>query len=1330
MKRGRALFLVVASILGLALGALGAGEDEDARLLRMKSWAACLEAGTQAYQQHHFAEGEALLARAVAEAESFGPQDPRVAESLTALADCYRMQRKYEEAEACCLRALRIEEKRLGSDDPELVLVLSKLGQVLRDQRRFEEGEEPYRRALALQEQVLRAQEETLGPDHLDLIETLEVLGDISGAMAGPWEEEPYRKRQLEICERALAQREREFGPEHPVVAEALVARAEVLRGPDAREEAARLYEQALAIRGKELGPDHPELADMLEKLGDLYATRGKHAEALPFYQRTLAIRENAAAVDYAGLEAALGRVADVYLQLGIYRQEKAAFRRRIELKEHFLARQEEELGCEHAAVAFRVEGLAKLYQIAGSRADLGKAAALYQRALRTKERWLGREHQGLARTLSDLAWVYFHQREYGEAAPLLTRAVAIREKAAGQEYPEVSDLLRRLADVCSAQGKGVEAAEARRRAREAKLKKQIAFAQEHPDPDSPMSADPVIELARLYRSEGRLAEARARCEQALGMKEEQLGPEHPDLVGILDALAEMAYAQGKAEEGKAYHERAQAIHQAGLRGTGEATVGLMEELGTSEGRARARALVIEAQEALRIAGGYGVKRPGSPESKADDRLVELRRELVAMGQAAVMALLDAPEDDRGRQIGDWQRETIRRIGSRAIPALAAALRDPRDDVRETALRCLVDMDDPSAARAIAEALAEPDSPIREHLGERPFYLRKGLAEDRRMVDVLLGVWGTKGGVAGQRPRIPDTREARETLLEIIGEWEAKTEEAERTIREAARVRRSLIRPLYELGGEAAIEQLVREMESRQEEVRGSAMYWLKQMDDSAAEPVARLLYHNDPEVRRAALSVLRRVGVPEESYPEVFSQVYESEVRGAALGILPRLNPEKVVPWLLDELARMPPVPDESIQKQRVELVRTLGRVGDARATEPLMAILRDREEPAELRRAAFGGLAWLDAPGVAEAATDILGDPEQVRIVMDRYSRELHVVVEDPVAFYLGVLASHPDPHARNDAIWALGRLHDPRAVEPIVRVLQGEPAEAEETRVNLRGSAAWALGEIGDSRAVPALLEFASRRTREEGRFPWWAVEALGKIGDERAREPLRRMLGEAEPGSYDEYYLAVALGNLGEGSVIPVLKERMKNSGHGDGLPPGCPHYEQAEQAAQALARIGEEAVPVLLDALDWQYEHTADYAALALGEIGDVRALGPLIGLLDRRSYRTRHHAAVALGELGDPAAITHLWGATRDPSAYVRVGAAEALWRLGEVESLSVMTEVLRDGGEDWEREEVVAALGRIGGAQVIRALEEALSDAAFQVRWAARKALRGLEEQ
>ena len=44
--------------------------------------------------------------------------------------------------------------------------------------------------------------------------------------------------------------------------------------------------------------------------------------------------------------------------------------------------------------------------------------------------------------------------------------------------------------------------------------------------------------------------------------------------------------------------------------------------------------------------------------------------------------------------------------------------------------------------------------------------------------------------------------------------------------------------------------------------------------------------------------------------------------------------------------------------------------------------------------------------------------------------------------------------------------------------------------------------------------------------------------------------------------------------------------------------------------------------------------------------------------------------------------------------------------------------------------EEVVAALGRIGGAQVIRALEEALSDAAFQVRWAARKALRGLEEQ
>ena len=50
--------------------------------------------------------------------------------------------------------------------------------------------------------------------------------------------------------------------------------------------------------------------------------------------------------------------------------------------------------------------------------------------------------------------------------------------------------------------------------------------------------------------------------------------------------------------------------------------------------------------------------------------------------------------------------------------------------------------------------------------------------------------------------------------------------------------------------------------------------------------------------------------------------------------------------------------------------------------------------------------------------------------------------------------------------------------------------------------------------------------------------------------------------------------------------------------------------------------------------------------------------------------------------------------------------------------------------GEDWEREEAVAALTRLGAPVAPGALQQALHDRAFRVRWAARTALRALQPQ
>jgi HEAT repeat protein len=57
--------------------------------------------------------------------------------------------------------------------------------------------------------------------------------------------------------------------------------------------------------------------------------------------------------------------------------------------------------------------------------------------------------------------------------------------------------------------------------------------------------------------------------------------------------------------------------------------------------------------------------------------------------------------------------------------------------------------------------------------------------------------------------------------------------------------------------------------------------------------------------------------------------------------------------------------------------------------------------------------------------------------------------------------------------------------------------------------------------------------------------------------------------------------------------------------------------------------------------------TREWAAVALGEIGDTAAYPALVALLDDDTVTTRRSAALALGRLGEPAAIPLIAAASR-----------------------------------------------------------------------------------
>jgi len=98
------------------------------------------------------------------------------------------------------------------------------------------------------------------------------------------------------------------------------------------------------------------------------------------------------------------------------------------------------------------------------------------------------------------------------------------------------------------------------------------------------------------------------------------------------------------------------------------------------------------------------------------------------------------------------------------------------------------------------------------------------------------------------------------------------------------------------------------------------------------------------------------------------------------------------------------------------------------------------------------------------------------------------------------------------------------------------------------------------------------------------------------------------------------------------------------------------------AAMVIPAVADEVDDLILD-LKYGTEVVRNDAARILGEIGDQRAVDPLIDALEDENeiWIIRELAAMALGEIGDPRAINPLIDALKDEESLVRTAAAEAL---------------------------------------------------------------------
>lgn len=231
------------------------------------------------------------------------------------------------------------------------------------------------------------------------------------------------------------------------------------------------------------------------------------------------------------------------------------------------------------------------------------------------------------------------------------------------------------------------------------------------------------------------------------------------------------------------------------------------------------------------------------------------------------------------------------------------------------------------------------------------------------------------------------------------------------------------------------------------------------------------------------------------------------------------------------------------------------------------------------------------------------------------------------------------------------------------------------------------------------------------QKDGNVRAGAAIALGELGDVRAVEPLRAaVLKENEV-----WHLVIrGLGMLGDMGQI----ESLMNTAMNESI-----DYWERNRAVENLCIIGPPAVPFIIDVLKVDDSSWCTRAADTLGEIGDPRAVEPLIACFNNplsnslRETRNdvRKRVRLALVKIGTPAFETlSAFLMDKDSDEWeVKLECLRALGEFGGERAVESLIAFLLNEDEDSEFlvEECCYLLVKIGDNRAVEPLSALLKD-------------------
>ncbi|MGH9581172.1 MAG: HEAT repeat domain-containing protein, partial [Terriglobales bacterium] len=468
-----------------------------------------------------------------------------------------------------------------------------------------------------------------------------------------------------------------------------------------------------------------------------------------------------------------------------------------------------------------------------------------------------------------------------------------------------------------------------------------------------------------------------------------------------------------------------------------------------------------------------------------------------------------------------------------------------------------------------------------------------------------------------------------------------------------------------------------------------------------AVKGLVAALRDKQPHVAEAAVLGLGKIGGLSVVGPLIEMLVDERLwMREAASAALEKADPrwhespaaQRAVPLLLGALASEEP-------DIRAAAEEVLGNIGDHRAVEPMVVMLRHRGEVTIVQ-----ALGRIRSRSAIEPLIGRLADPrpwmqQAAEAALKSIDRNWgrHAAVARAVSGFVATLQDRSKSSnllLRTAAALALGKLRDRSAIEPLLAALKegGYVSHAAEQSLRLIDPN-WQQLET-TRRMVPVFTALLKNKDLE---VRLGAVEELSKIGGAGCIAPLAEMLVDAN--ARVRQAAAQGLGKLDANwaksgraaPAVPRLAEALKSR-----------NSEVQDAAATALAKIGATAA---VDALVAAYGSSRSPAlAQALGKLGSAKAVEPLIAALGSPSFYVRMAAERALNTIAPewsrcPAAKRAVpafcQALLETPDHEARQAAAEALGKIGDP---SAMEALLRARKEDNEmaRKAVFEALRKI----------------------------------